>query len=102
MCEAGPEQEAGLTMTDKGTPANPAADASDDAGQAAEQAPEASQDSNQETPDLDDVKQKFRAALDRKHAAHNDHQSAGGRGGDKISGAHGPAGGRRSFRRKSG
>lgn len=87
-------------MTDKSTPATPAADASDDAGQAADQAV---QESSQEVaPDPEALKQKFRDALDRKNAAHHGGQSAGGRGGDKISGAHGPAGGRRSFRRKSG
>jgi Family of unknown function (DUF5302) len=102
MCEAGPEQEAGLTMTDKATPAIQSADASDDAGQAADQAPEAPQESNQATPDLDETKQKFRAALDRKRAAQTDGQSGSARSGDKIHGAHGPAAGRRSFRRKSG
>jgi len=51
----------------------------------------------------DETKRKFREALDRKQA-----KEAGpgrGRGGQdtgKIHGAHGPAGQRRSFRRKSG
>jgi hypothetical protein len=89
-------------MTDKAAPTSPDAEASDAVGQAADQVPETPQESSQPPSDIDDVKQKFRAALDRKRAAQNDHQSAGGRGGDKISGAHGPAGGRRSFRRKSG
>lgn len=89
-------------MTDKGAPTSPGAEASDAAGQAVDEAPVETQDTNQPASDIDDVKQKFRAALDRKRAAQNDHQSAGGHGGDKISGAHGPAGGRRSFRRKSG
>lgn len=89
-------------MTDKPTPATHAADTRDDAGQAAEQAPPAPQDSSQAAPDLDETKQKFRAALDRKRAAQTDGQSGSGRNVDKIHGAHGPAGGRRSFRRKSG
>ena len=89
-------------MTDKAAPTSPDAEASDAVGQAADHASETPQEGSQPTSDIDDVKQKFRAALDRKRAAQNDHQSAGGHGGDKISGAHGPAGGRRSFRRKSG
>ncbi len=52
----------------------------------------------------DDLKRKFREALDRKRgqqAAHNDRQAS--QGGGKVSGAHGPAGqSKRSFRRKSG
>ena len=53
-------------------------------------------------PDLDDTKRKFREALERKHQVHNDGQGKGGRDGGKINGAHGPAAGRRNFRRKSG
>jgi hypothetical protein len=51
-------------------------------------------------PDLDDVKRKFREALDRKRGAHG--SMAGAREADKVHGAHGPAVSRRSFRRKSG
>jgi hypothetical protein len=50
----------------------------------------------------DDVKRKFREALERKQAQrHRAEQSTGGSG---KAGAHaqGPAGGKRSFRRKSG
>jgi hypothetical protein len=50
--------------------------------------------------DLDDVKRKFREALDRKRDAHG--STAGAREADKVHGAHGPAVSRRSFRRKSG
>ena len=53
-------------------------------------------------PDLDEMKRKFREALERKHQVHNDGQGKGGRDGGKINGAHGPAGARRNFRRKSG
>ncbi|HVT70923.1 MAG TPA: DUF5302 domain-containing protein, partial [Trebonia sp.] len=53
-------------------------------------------------PDLDDTKRRFREALERKHQAHSEGQGRGGRDSGKINGAHGPAGGRRSFRRKSG
>jgi hypothetical protein len=53
-------------------------------------------------PDLDETKRKFREALERKHQAHNEGQGKGGRDDGKIHGAHGPAGSRRNFRRKSG
>ena len=51
----------------------------------------------------DDVKDKFREALERKRS----HQAERNSDGDtsdhsKIHGAHGPAAGRREFRRKSG
>ena len=51
----------------------------------------------------DESRRKFREALDRKRAKEAD--SGRGRGGQdtgKIHGAHGPAGQKRSFRRKSG
>ena len=51
----------------------------------------------------DEMKRKFRAALDRKQsqlAEHNAQQ--GGKGGGKVQGAHGPAQSKRAFRRKSG
>ncbi|GAA0915564.1 DUF5302 domain-containing protein [Nonomuraea longicatena] len=55
-----------------------------------------------ETPE-DEMKRKFREALDRKRNQNAD-AGAGGRGSDhsKIHGAHGPAANKRSFRRKSG
>jgi hypothetical protein len=51
----------------------------------------------------DEMKRKFREALERKKRAHSD-AAAGGQGKDpsKIHGAKGPAASRRSFRRKSG
>ncbi len=51
----------------------------------------------------DEVKARFRAALERKRGAQN--EAANGRGGagrSKVRGEHGPAAGQRSFRRKSG
>jgi hypothetical protein len=51
----------------------------------------------------DDVKRKFREALDRKRASET--EANGGRRGkdaEKVHGPHGPARSRRSFRRKSG
>lgn len=71
----------------------------------AEAAPEpesAKDEAGPERPD-EEMKRKFRAALDRKRgqlAEHNRTQT--GKGGGKVQGAHGPAQSRRSFRRKSG
>jgi hypothetical protein len=53
-------------------------------------------------PDIDEVKRKFREALDKKRQIHAEGQDQGGRDPNKIHGAHGPAASRRSFRRKSG
>jgi len=53
-------------------------------------------------PDIDEVKRKFREALDRKRQIHAEGQEQGGRDPSKIHGARGPAASRRSFRRKSG
>jgi hypothetical protein len=53
-------------------------------------------------PDIDDVKARFREALDRKRQVHAEDQGKGGHEAGKVSGAHGPAASRRSFRRKSG
>jgi hypothetical protein len=50
--------------------------------------------------DLDELKRKFREALDRKHNAHASAEGAHDTG--KVHGSHGPAVSRRSFRRKSG
>ncbi|AWS42717.1 DUF5302 domain-containing protein [Streptosporangium subroseum] len=51
----------------------------------------------------DELKRKFREALERKKLAQTE-AGAGGKGknSSKIHGAHGPVGGKRSFRRKSG
>ncbi|GAA3102688.1 DUF5302 domain-containing protein [Streptosporangium carneum] len=51
----------------------------------------------------DELKRKFREALERKKLAQNEAAAGGkGKGSSKIHGAHGPVGGKRSFRRKSG
>jgi len=52
--------------------------------------------------DLDEVKRKFRAALDRKKEQHGAATAEGAEKTGKLHGAHGPASMRRSFRRKSG
>jgi hypothetical protein len=48
------------------------------------------------------VKDKFREALERKRSRQAERNSAETRDQSKIQGAHGPEGGRRQFRRKSG
>jgi Family of unknown function (DUF5302) len=61
-------------------------------------------DTNEEDakPDIDDVKAKFRDALDRKRQVHAEGQGKGAHEAGKVNGAHGPAASRRNFRRKSG
>ena len=53
-------------------------------------------------PDLDEVKRKFREALERKRHAHAGSNAEGAQDTGKVHGSHGPAASRRSFRRKSG
>ena len=62
----------------------------------------AAADADPAQPDMDEVKRKFREALDRKRQAHAEGGGNGGHDPGKIHGAHGPAASRRSFRRKSG
>ncbi|GIH26507.1 hypothetical protein Aph01nite_48170 [Acrocarpospora phusangensis] len=53
--------------------------------------------------DEDELKRKFREALERKRQTQADRNAkGGGKGSSKIHGTHGAAGGKRSFRRKSG
>jgi len=59
--------------------------------------------SQQASPEDDEVRRKFREALDRKRGQQaTGSASDEGKDPSKIHGAHGPAGSRRSFRRKSG
>ena len=51
----------------------------------------------------DEVKRKFREALERKRERNAEPNTGrGGKNAGKVSGVHGPAASRRSFRRKSG
>lgn len=50
----------------------------------------------------DDVKRKFREALERKQAQAAKKAGENAKDSSKVHGRHGPAGGRRTFRRKSG
>jgi hypothetical protein len=75
-------------------------DETDATGQPGDAQAEGAEDA---APQEDDLKRKFREALERKHAAQEDRNARGGREGSKINGVHDRAGGKRSsFRRKSG
>jgi len=78
------------------------AETEDSAKPAAEPAAAEPATEDGEKPELDDVKRKFREALDRKKQFHSEGQGKGGHESGKVNGAHGPAASRRSFRRKSG
>ena len=52
--------------------------------------------------DFDDMKRKFREALERKRGAQTAANAEGAQDTGKVHGSHGPASTRRSFRRKSG
>jgi hypothetical protein len=52
--------------------------------------------------DFEDVKRKFREALERKRGGQTAANAEGAHDTGKVHGAHGPASMRRSFRRKSG
>jgi hypothetical protein len=73
---------------------------------AAEEPPAAAADAAADAAERgteDDVRRKFREALERKHHQHAAGNAAGdGRDPSKVHEAHGPAASRRSFRRKSG
>jgi hypothetical protein len=55
-----------------------------------------------DNPENDDVKDKYREALARKRGHQAERAESEHREKSKIHGAHGPVGGRREFRRKSG
>ena len=84
----------------KSADATPAAEPA--AADAAGPAEDAGNAEDADKPAIDDVKAKFREALDRKRQVHAEGQGKGGHESGKVSGAHGPAASRRSFRRKSG
>jgi hypothetical protein len=63
----------------------------------------ASESAGQPEPNAeDDVKRKFREALERKQAQAEKNSGNSAKDSSKVHGRHGPAGGRRTFRRKSG
>ena len=63
--------------------------------------PGATGDSSSHSPNDDSAKDKFREALERKRS-HQSARAAETHGGSKIHGEHGAAGGKRTYRRKSG
>jgi len=84
-------QEVRMAVEQSGAEASPAPEAGEEeAGPHAEAA----------KPDLDEMKRKFREALERKRGSHASAEGADHTG--KVHGSHGPAASRRSFRRKSG
>jgi hypothetical protein len=67
----------------------------------AEAGPERERSAEEE--EEEEMKHRFREALERKRAEQADANAArGGKDAGKVQGAHGPAGSRRSFRRKTG
>lgn len=58
-------------------------------------------DAGEQVSAPEDVKRRFREALDKKHA-HGGRDVSGSGGGSKANDAHGPASTQRTFRRKSG
>jgi Family of unknown function (DUF5302) len=53
-------------------------------------------------PDIEEVKRKFREALERKHGVRTAGGGEAAQDTGRVHGSHGPAASRRSFRRKSG
>jgi hypothetical protein len=97
-----PERGSAKQSTEaKADPKQSAAEKADEKQPPASQAgtPDAHDDGK---PDMDEVKRKFREALDRKRDVHAEGSASGGRDQSKIHDAHGPARSRRDFRRKSG
>jgi len=84
-----------MAVEQSGAEASPAPEA---APEAAEE--EAAPHADAAKPDLDEMKRKFREALERKRGSHASAEGADHTG--KVHGSHGPAASRRSFRRKSG
>lgn len=63
----------------------------------------ASEREGSEEDSEEEMKRRFREALERKRAEQADANAArGGKDTGKVHGTHGPAGNRRSFRRKTG
>jgi hypothetical protein len=101
--QAGTKQASAKQSTTK-QPAPAEADAEQAAPSpaAAPQAAAPDTSDNGGKPDIDEVKRKFREALDRKREVHAEGSTGAGRDSNKIHDAHGPARSRRDFRRKSG
>ncbi len=92
------EHAGAKTSPQDASPARPAGDAP--SGTAAE--PEADGEHGSTEADFDEMKRKFRQALERKRSAQNSANTEDAHGEGKLHGSRGPASMRRSFRRKSG
>jgi hypothetical protein len=90
-------QEVRMAVEQSGAESSPGKTAPE-AGQ--EAAAQADQEGPAARADLDEMKRKFREALERKRSEHASAEGVDHTG--KVHGAHGPAASRRSFRRKSG
>jgi len=86
-----------MAVDQSGAEASPGAQAKPTAAPAPPSA-----DATADQSELDEVKRKFREALDRKRGAHASGSADGAQDTGKVHGSHGPAANRRSFRRKSG
>jgi Family of unknown function (DUF5302) len=87
-------QEVRMTVEQSGAEASPGKSAPE------ADAPEAAKPDAAGEADFDEMKRKFREALERKRGTHASAEGADHTG--KVHGSHGPAASRRSFRRKSG
>jgi Family of unknown function (DUF5302) len=83
-----------MAVEQSGTEATP------DPAQLADTADQGDDKPSSAEADFDELKRKFREALDRKHSTHASAEGAQDTG--KVHGSHGPPVSRRSFRRKSG
>jgi Family of unknown function (DUF5302) len=95
---ARPGDDTPSSVPERGTPASSARAAGP--GSATNPARAAEQDSAE--TEFDELKRKFREALDRKRVGHASANAEGAQDTGKVHGSHGPATSRRSFRRKSG
>jgi len=89
------EQSGAETSPDSATAARAPEDPPSDAAAAPEAAAKPG-------ADFDEMKRKFREALERKRGAQAGANAEGAQETGKVHGSHGPAATRRSFRRKSG
>jgi len=88
------EESGAKASPDPATPAGPAAQPGDK--------PSAADLQDTAKADLEELKRKFREALDRKRGTHAGANAEGAQDTGKVHGSHGPAASRREFRRKSG
>ena len=89
-----------MAVEQSGAEASPGKTAAPESPESAPESPEAGPQGAAAKDDLDQVKRKFREALERKRSGHASAEGVDHTG--KVHGAHGPAASRRSFRRKSG